>query len=57
MIGMSLVTILSQLRATPFYNNLLIEDSITPANPFKADLATIDRIKTSPQYWQSQQWY
>ena len=46
-----------KLRETPFYDNLLIEDSITPANPFRADLATIDRIKSSSQFWASGQWY
>ena len=46
-----------KLRETPFYDNLLIEDSITPANPFRADLATIDRIKSSSQFWASAQWY
>jgi hypothetical protein len=35
----------------------LIEDSITPANPYRADLATIDRIKSSSQFWASGQWY
>jgi len=46
-----------KLRETPFYNYLLIEDSITPANLFRADLATIDRIKSSSQFWASDQWY
>ena len=46
-----------KLRETPFYDNLLIEDSITLANPFRADLATIDRIKSSSQFWASAQWY
>jgi len=46
-----------KLRDTPFYDNLLIEDSITPSNPFRADLATIDRIKSSSQLWASNQWY
>jgi len=46
-----------KLRETPFYDKLLIEDSITPAYPFKADLATIDRIKNSSGYWQTGQWY
>jgi uncharacterized protein YprB with RNaseH-like and TPR domain len=34
-----------KLNETPFYNNLLIEASAPPANPFRADPATIDRIK------------
>jgi uncharacterized protein YprB with RNaseH-like and TPR domain len=46
-----------KLRETPFYDNLLIEDSITPANPFTADLATIDKIKSSSQFWASGQYY
>jgi hypothetical protein len=46
-----------KLRETPFYDNLLIEESTLPDNPFRADLATIDRIKNSSQYWQLQQWY
>jgi uncharacterized protein YprB with RNaseH-like and TPR domain len=46
-----------KLKQTPFYEKLLIADSTTPANPFRADLETVDRIKNSPQYWQSQQWY
>jgi uncharacterized protein YprB with RNaseH-like and TPR domain len=46
-----------KLRETPFYDNLLIERSITPANPFRADLATIDRIKSGSGYWQTGQWY
>ena len=46
-----------KLRQTPFYDNLLIEESAPPANSFSADLATIDRIKSSSQYWSSGQWY
>ncbi len=46
-----------KLKDTPFYEKLLIPDSPPPANPFRADLETVDRIKNSPQYWQSQQWY
>lgn len=34
-----------KLKATPFYRELLIRDSTPPINPFRADLATIDRIK------------
>ena len=45
------------LKDTPFYNTHLIEEPTLPENPFKVDLATIDRIKNSSQYWQSQQWY
>jgi len=46
-----------KLKDTPFYENLLIADSPQPANPFSVDLGTVDKIKRSPQYWQSQQWY
>ncbi len=46
-----------KLKETPFYDNLLIEESTPPVNPFRADLATIDRIKSSSQYWVSGQWY
>ena len=46
-----------KIRETPFYDNLLIEDSITPSNPFTADIATIDRIKNSSGYWQTGHWY
>ena len=46
-----------KLRETPFYDNLLIEESAPAVNPFSADIATIDRIKSSSQYWGSDQWY
>jgi hypothetical protein len=46
-----------KLRKTPFYDNLLIEESAPPDNPFRADLATIDRIKSRSMYWDSGQWY
>jgi hypothetical protein len=46
-----------KLKGTPFYNNLLIEESTPPFNPFRADLDTIDRIKNGAQYWASGQWY
>jgi len=46
-----------KLRQTPFYNQLLIEDSPPPANPFRADLSVIERIKRSSQSWGSGQWY
>jgi len=46
-----------KLKNTPFYGNLLIEESAPPANPFRADLATIDKIKSSSQYWSPGQWY
>lgn len=46
-----------KLRQTPFYETHLIEESTLPVNPFRADLSTVDKIKNSSQYWQSQQWY
>ena len=39
------------------FDNLLIEGSITPATPFRADLATIDRIKSGSHFWASGLWY
>jgi uncharacterized protein YprB with RNaseH-like and TPR domain len=45
-----------KLKQTPFYEKLLITDSPPPVNPHRVDLGTVDRIKTSPQYWHSQ-WY
>ena len=32
-----------KLRETPFYDKLLIEDPNLPVNPYRADLATVDR--------------
>jgi uncharacterized protein YprB with RNaseH-like and TPR domain len=46
-----------KLKDTPFYETYLIEDPTLPVNPFRVDLATVDKIKNSSQYWQSQQWY
>ena len=46
-----------KLKETPFFDNLLIEESTPPVNPLSADLATIDRIKSGSQYWASGQWY
>jgi len=46
-----------KLRRTPFYETHLVEEPTLPVNPFRVDLATVDRIKNSSQYWQSQQWY
>ena len=46
-----------KLRDTPFYEDLLIEESPAPVNPYSIDLTTVEKIKKSPQYWQSQQWY
>lgn len=38
-------------KNTPFYERLLVAESAPPANPFRADLGTVDRIKNSSQYW------
>ena len=46
-----------KLKETPFFDNLLIEESTPPVNPLIADLATIDRIKSGSKYWASGQWY
>ena len=46
-----------KLRQTPFYDNLLIDESTLPANPFRADLTTIDKIKSGSQFLTSGQWY
>ena len=46
-----------KLKDTPFYETHMIADLPPSVNPYSADLATVDRIKNSPQYWQSQQWY
>jgi len=46
-----------KLKDTPFHETHLIDDPILPVNPFRADLATVDKIKNSSQYWQSQEWY
>jgi len=46
-----------KLKDTPFYETHLIEEPTLPVNPYSVDLETVDKIKRSPQYWQSQQWY
>jgi hypothetical protein len=46
-----------KIRQTPFYETHLLEKPVVPSNPFKADLATVDRIKNSSQFWGTQQWY
>jgi hypothetical protein len=46
-----------KLKDTPFYEAHLIADPPPPVNPYSVDLETVDKIKRSPQYWQSQQWY
>ena len=46
-----------KLKDTPFYETHLIEEPTVPVNPYSVDLKTVDRVKNSPQYWQSQQWY
>jgi uncharacterized protein YprB with RNaseH-like and TPR domain len=56
--GKSMVTAYNmKLKDTPFYETHFIEEPTLPINPFRADLATVDKIKNSSQYWQSQQWY
>jgi len=40
-----------KLKVTPFYENHLIADSPPPANPFNADMETVDRIKGRSQQW------
>jgi hypothetical protein len=47
----------TKLKDTPFYDTHLIEEPTPPVNPYSADLQTVDKIKRSSQYWQSQQWY
>ena len=46
-----------KLKKTPLFDNLLIDESTPPDNPLSADLATIDRIKSVAQYWNSGQTY
>ena len=46
-----------KLKDTPFYETHLIADSPPPVNPYSVDLATVERIKNSSQYWEYQQWY
>jgi len=46
-----------KLGETPFYDSHLIAETTPPANPFRADLSTIERIKSSSQFWASGQWY
>ena len=46
-----------KLKDTPFYETQMIAEPTLPVNPYSVDLETVDKIKRSPQYWQSQQWY
>ena len=46
-----------KLKDTPFYETHMIADSPPPVNPYSVDLATVERIKNSSQYWEYQQWY
>jgi hypothetical protein len=46
-----------KLKKTPFFDNLLIDEPTLSVNPFRADLGTIDRLKSGAQYWASGQWY
>ena len=42
-----------KLKQTPFYSELLIDDSIVPVNPFGVDIGYVDRIKNSSVNWQA----
>ena len=46
-----------KLMDTPFYEELLIDDSTAPVNPYGVDLETVDRIKYGSGVWESGQWY
>jgi len=46
-----------KLKETPFYDTHFIEDPTLSVNPYSADLATVDKIKNSSQYWLSDQSY
>ena len=47
-----------KLQQPPFYENLLIADSALPmVSSYRVDHATVARIKNSPQYLTSRQWY
>jgi uncharacterized protein YprB with RNaseH-like and TPR domain len=46
-----------KLKDTPFCETHLIPDSPPPVNPYNVDLETVDKIKRSPQFWASGQWY
>ena len=39
-----------KLKDTPFYETHMIEDPTPPVNPFRADLATVDKIKNGYIY-------
>jgi uncharacterized protein YprB with RNaseH-like and TPR domain len=40
-----------KLRQTPFYENLFIEESAAPANPYGVDIGMIDKIKYDSRFW------
>jgi uncharacterized protein YprB with RNaseH-like and TPR domain len=42
-----------KLGETPFYGDLLIEDSTVPTNPYDVDLEIVDKIRGGVQYWHS----
>ena len=46
-----------KLKETPFFDTHFIEDPTLSVNPYSADLATVDKIKNSSQYWLSDQSY
>jgi len=45
-----------KLKDTPFHDTHLIQDTRPPVNPYRVDLKTVDRVKNSSQFWQSQKW-
>ena len=46
-----------KLKETSFYDSHWTEQPEPPTNPFRVDLATVDKIKNSSQYRLSDQWY
>ena len=40
-----------KLKQTPFYRELLIDDSTAPANPYGVDIGIVDRVKSRAGYW------
>ena len=46
-----------KLKDTPFNETHLIEEPMLSVNPYNVDLETVDKIKSSSQFWASGQWY
>jgi uncharacterized protein YprB with RNaseH-like and TPR domain len=46
-----------KLKETSFYDSHWTEQPEPSTNPFRVDLATVDKIKNSSQYRLSDQWY